>query len=221
MWNIAGYSRPELWCDMQMASHRQQMDVNYFGTAEMCHAILREWLSPERPVEQQPRHLILTSSVAGFYTTPGYAPYAPAKWALRGLAEALSQEVMLYPQNVKVHIVWPGTILSPGYEVETATKPEITTILEEADPKQTPEAVAAAAIKGLERGDYFVTVNWLGDLMKFGVLGGSFRNNWVIDTLGAWLVQFIWIFMLFDLHGKIRSYGKKHGHPSTWQKKQT
>ena len=194
------------------------MDVNFYGTAEMSHAIMRTWLAADAPVEKEPKHLIMTTSVVALYTIPGYAPYAPSKWALRGLADTLSQEAMLYPQNVKVHIVYPGTILSPGFERENQSKPEITKILEESDPKQTPDEVAEAAIRGLERGDYFVTVNFLGSLMKWGMLGGSFRNNWVVDTLGAWLVSIIWIFVQFDLHGKIRSFGKKHGHPSTYNK---
>ncbi|KAI5465512.1 hypothetical protein BGZ63DRAFT_347464 [Mariannaea sp. PMI_226] len=218
VWCIAGASTPALFTDMEMTSMRQQMDLNFFGTAEMSHAILKEWLAPTAPVEKEPKHLIMTSSVVAFYTIPGYAPYAPAKWAIRGLADTLSQEVMLYPQNVKVHLVYPGTILSPGFVTETISKPEITKILEESDPKQTPEVVASQAIKGLERGEYYVTVAWLGTLMKWGTLGGAFRNNWVIDILGAWIVQIVWIFVQPDLHGKIRAYGKKHGHPSTYKK---
>lgn len=218
VWCVAGMSTPELFLDMDMDSMRRQMDVNYFGTAEMSHAILREWLAKDAPVEKEPRHLIMTTSVVALYTIPGYAPYAPSKWALRGLADTISQEAMLYPQNVKVHVVYPGTILSPGFDRENLLKPEITKILEESDPKQTPDEVAEAAIKGLERGDYFITVNYLGALMKWGMLGGSFRNNWIVDTVGAWLVSIVWIFVQMDLHGKIRSYGKKHGHPSTYKK---
>lgn len=212
-------STPELFLDMEMSSLRQQMDINFYGTAEMSHGILKKWLAPDTPIEKQPKHLIMTTSVVAFYTIPGYAPYAPSKWAIRGLADTLSQEVMLYPQNVKVHVVYPGTILSAGYERESLTKPEITKILEESDPKQSPDEVAENSIQGLERGDYFVTVSWLGSLMKWGMLGGSFRNSWIVDTLGAWLVSLVWIFVQMDLHGKIRSYGKKHGHPSTAAKK--
>ncbi|KAH6897222.1 hypothetical protein B0T10DRAFT_526398 [Thelonectria olida] len=221
VWCIAGASWPALFVDMEMSSLRNQMDLNFYGSAEMSHAILKEWLAPTAPIEDQPRHLIMTSSVVAFYTIPGYAPYAPAKWAIRGLADTISQEVMMYPQNVKIHVVYPGTILSPGLVNENLIKPEITKILEESDPKQTPEVVAANAIKGLERGDYFVTVAWLGTLMRWGVLGGSFRNNWIIDILGAWLTQIIWIFVQPDLHGKIRKYGKQHGHPSTYPKDRT
>lgn len=194
------------------------MDVNFYGNAEMSHAILRDWLAPSAPVTAEPKHLIMTSSVVALYSIPGYASYAPSKWALRGLADTLSQEVMMYPQNVKIHVVYPGTILSPGLERENLVKPEITKIIEESDPKQTPDEVAAASIKGLENGDYFVTVNWLGNLMRLGMIGGSFRNNWVFDTIGSWLVSIIWIFVQFDIHGKIKAYGKKHGHPSTYSK---
>ncbi|KAJ6446624.1 3-ketodihydrosphingosine reductase gsl-3 [Purpureocillium lavendulum] len=220
VWCVAGVSVPELFVDMDMASLRKQMDVNFFGTAEMSHAILREWLAADAPVEKEPRHLVMTTSVVALYTIPGYAPYAPSKWAIRGLADTISQEAMMYPQNVKVHVVYPGSILSPGFERENVSKPDITKILEESDPKQTPDEVAEAAIRGLERGDYFITVNFLGSLMKWGMLGGSFRNNWIVDTLGAWLVSIVWIFVQMDLHGKIRGYGKKHGHPSTYKKHQ-
>ncbi|KAG5987099.1 hypothetical protein E4U43_005238 [Claviceps pusilla] len=218
VWCVAGMSTPELFIDMDMASLRRQMDVNFYGTAEMSHAVLRAWLSPEAPVSPEPKHLIMTTSAVALYTIPGYAPYAPSKWALRGLADTLSQEVMLYPQNVNIHVVYPGTILSAGFEREQKIKPEVTKLLEESDPKQTPDEVAGAAIRGLENGDYFVTVNWLGNLMRLGMLGGSFRNNWVFDTLGAWLVSIVWIFVQADLHGKIRAYGKKNGHPSLWKK---
>jgi 3-dehydrosphinganine reductase len=168
VWCIAGMSRPELFMDMDMASMRRQMDINFYGTAEMSHAILKEWLHPDAPVEKAAKHLIMTSSVVGFYTIPGYASYAPGKFALRGLADTLAQEVMMYPQNVKVQVVWPGTILSPGFVEETKTKPEITKIIEEVDPKNTPDEVAEAAIRGLEKGNYYVPVTWLGESRSYG-----------------------------------------------------
>ncbi|KAM0264767.1 hypothetical protein ACHAQJ_000592 [Trichoderma viride] len=214
VWCVAGTSTPELFVDMEMSSLRHQMDVNFYGTAEMSHAILREWLAVDAPVEKEAKHLIMTASVLALYTIPGYAPYSPSKWAMRGLADTLSQEVMMYPQNVKVHVVFPGTILSPGYAREILSTPEITTILESSDPQQTPDVVAENAIKGLESGHYFITVAWLGALMKWGMLGGSFRNNWLVDTVMSWFVSILWIFVQLDIHGKIRKYGKTHGHPS-------
>ncbi|KAK1502243.1 short-chain dehydrogenase [Colletotrichum tamarilloi] len=220
VWCIAGMASTGFFTEVPFSETRRNMDVNFYGTAEMAHAILRVWLAPEAPVEAEPRHLIMTTSVVAFFTVAGYAPYAGSKWAIRGLADTLSQEVELYPQNVKVHVVFPGTITSPGLEKENLTKPQITHQLEELDPVQSPDEVARAAIKGLERGDYFVTVAWLGSLMRWSGLGGSLRNNWVVDTLGICLSSLVWIFILPDMLRQIRNYGKKHGHPATYAKPQ-
>ncbi|KEY65825.1 hypothetical protein S7711_07206 [Stachybotrys chartarum IBT 7711] len=218
VWCLAGIATAALFLDQPTSLMRRHMDVNFHGSVEMCHAILKEWLAPNAPVEKTPKHLILTSSVAAFWTVPGYGFYGPSKAALRCLIDDLAQEVLLYPQNVKTHLVSPGTILSPSFAEEERTKPEITKILEQDDPRQTPEAVARLSIRSLEKGHHYVTVSWLGDLMKWSVMGGIPRNNWIIDTIGAWLVPLIWIYVQFDFYHKLRSYGKKHGHPSLWKK---
>ncbi|KAI8290928.1 3-ketodihydrosphingosine reductase gsl-3 [Colletotrichum sp. SAR11_57] len=218
VWCIAGMASTGFWIETPFAQTRRNMDVNFYGTAEMAHAILREWLAVDAPVEKEPKHLIMTTSVVAFFTVAGYGPYAPSKWAIRGLADTLSQELLLYPQNVKIHVVFPGTITSPGLEKENLTKPQITHQLEELDPVQSPEEVARLSIKGLERGDYFVTVAFLGSLMKWSGLGGSIRNNWVVDTFMIWITSWVWVFMLPDIMRQCRNYGKKHGHPATYPK---
>ncbi|GJC95817.1 short-chain dehydrogenase [Colletotrichum higginsianum] len=218
VWCIAGMATTGFFTEVPFSATRKNMDVNFHGTAEMAHAILREWLAPDAPVEDEPRHLIMTTSVVAFFTVAGYAPYAGSKWAIRGLADTLSQEVLLYPQNVKIHVVFPGTITSPGLERENETKPQITHQLEELDPVQSPEEVARLSIKGLERGEYFVTVAFLGSLMKWSGLGGSLRNSWVLDTFMIWVTSWVWVFMLPDLLRQCRNYGKKHGHPATYGK---
>ncbi|KAM0436762.1 hypothetical protein ACHAPT_002473 [Fusarium lateritium] len=219
VWTIAGMALPELYVDMEMESLRRHMDVNFYGSAEMSHAILREWLALNAPVEKEPKHLIMTSSVVAFYSPPGYGPYTPAKYALRGLAETISQEVKMYPQNVQVHVVYPGTILSQANIRENEIKPEITKIIEKDDPQQTPDEVADKAIQGLENGDYFITVAFLGSLMKWGSFGGASKNNAIVDFFGSLLALFVWVFARIDIDSKIRKYGKVHGHPSTYKRK--
>lgn len=193
------------------------MDLNFWGNAEMAHAILRLWCAPDAPVVPEPKHLIFTSSVVALFPVAGYGPYTPAKAALRGLADTLVQEVELYPQKVKVHIVYPGTIASPGLERENTTKPEITKIIEESDPIQTPDVAAAIAIGGLEKGYYAITVALIGHALRWGSLGGSPRNNWVVDTVMSWVISLVWIFVFPDIYGKIRTYAKKHGHPINYK----
>ena len=195
------------------------MDVNFWGACEMSHAILREWWSPENTFTE-PKHLIFTASVLALFAVVGYGTYSPSKWALRGLSDTLTQECMLYPnQPVKIHVVFPGTILSPGFEREQRSKPDITLHIERDDPQQTPDEVATLAIAGLEAGKHFVTVGFLGDMMKWSVLGGSLRNNWFLDTIGAWFMAVVWFFVHIFVLGDIKNWPKKHGHPYGYAKK--
>lgn len=197
---------------------RRQMDINYWSCADMAHAILGKWLAPGSSGNGSTRHLIFTSSIVAFYPVAGYGPYSPGKAAIKSLSDTLVQEVLLYGEDVKIHTVFPGTISSPGLEVENQTKPAVTHLLEESDPVQTPEVVAQKSIAGLERGEYLVTVGWLGSLMRACAWGGSRRNNWFLDTVMTWIASLVWFFVLMDLDGKVKTYGKKHGHPSTYGK---
>ncbi|KAL2016233.1 hypothetical protein VTK56DRAFT_4038 [Thermocarpiscus australiensis] len=218
VWCVAGMSTPMLWADdASMAAARRNMDVNYFGSAEMSRAVLREWLSPENSSgpKSEPKHLIFTASVLALFAIAGYAPYTPSKWALRGLADTLAMELNLYPDNpVRVHVVYPATITSPGLERENKTKPAITLELEKDEPPETPDTVARRAIAGLERGEYFVSVSFLGNLMRCGVLGGSQRNNWILDTLLGWIMPIIYFFVLRIMNAQVRGWAKTHGHPA-------
>ncbi|KAI0200442.1 hypothetical protein F4808DRAFT_450853 [Astrocystis sublimbata] len=222
VWCIAGKSTPDLWVEAPLSLTREHMDLNFWGNAEMAHAILRLWCAPDAPdasVQPDPKHLIFTSSAVALFPVIGYGTYTPAKAALRGLADTLVQELELYPQAVKVHIVYPGGISSPGFVRENVSKPEITKIIEATDPVQTPDAVAANAIAGLEKGDYAVTVGFIGSVFRWASMGGSPRHNWLVDTVMSWLVALVWIFVLPDIYGKIRTFCKERGHPNNYRKR--
>ncbi len=194
------------------------MAVNYWSCADMAHAILTEWLAPSSVGKENTKHLIFTSSVAAFYPITGYSSYGPGKAAIKTLSDGLAQEVLLYGEEVKIHTVFPGGIQSPGFEIENKTKPQITHILEASDTVQMPDEVAKNAISGLENGDYLITVDFLGSVMRACAWGCSRRNNWVIDTLFTWVISIVWFFAQIDMDGKVRDYGKKNGHPSTYAK---
>ena len=225
VWCVAGLSTPLLWVEdpNAMAAARRNMDVNYFGAADMSKAILKEWLAPENSTKDpkaEPKHIIFTSSVLALFTIVGYAPYSPSKWALRGLADTLAMELNLYPDHpVKIHVVYPATITSPGFDRENVTKPEITLDLEKEEPAETPETVARRSIEGLEAGQFYVTVSFLGRLMRCGIMGGSPRNNWVFDTVLGWFMPIIYFFVLRSFNGAVVAHARKNGHPSKYVKR--
>ncbi|KAJ4320175.1 3-dehydrosphinganine reductase [Neodidymelliopsis sp. IMI 364377] len=236
VWAIAGASTPGLFVETSMDTMRKQMDLNYFSAAYLAHKTLKAWWYPDTPhtpqnksaAPQGTRHFILTSSAIAFVGLAGYTPYSPAKAALRSLADGLRSEVLLYngarrskvatgqtpaPFDVEIHAIFPGTILSPGFENEEKTKHPVTRLLESSDPRQTEIEAATAAVRGLENGNYMTTTNWLVDLLRWASLGSSQRNNVIVDTVMAWVTSIIWLVMIPDLNGKVWGYGKKEGMP--------
>lgn len=93
--------------------------------------------------------IVFCTSILGYMSIIGYSAYSPGKHALRGLAETLQAEFLLY--GIGVHICFPPTIFTPGYEDENKTKPAITREIEGTDGGLTPEQVAASILKGTFR----------------------------------------------------------------------
>jgi 3-dehydrosphinganine reductase len=235
VWAVAGSSTPGLFIETNTDTLRRQMELNYFAAAYLAHKTLQAWLYPATPysaskettTSEPPRQFIFTSSAVAFVGLAGYTPYAPAKAAIRSLADGLRSEVQLYnaarrsksstigpqpaPFDVNIHVIFPGTILSPGFENEEKTKHPVTRELESSDPKQTELQAATAAVQGLEGGNFMTTTNWLVSVLRYGALGSSQRNNVVLDTLGAWFTTIVWLFMVPDLNSKVWGWGKKNG----------
>ncbi|KAI5205465.1 NAD(P)-binding protein [Aureobasidium subglaciale] len=225
VWANAGSASPGLFLDTPIATHRSQMDMNYWASFYLAHATLKLWLAPSTAKKgaQTPRHFIMTASTIAFVGVAGYTPYAPAKAALKSLADSLRMELNMYNATIdsshpspaaptNIHLVCPGTILSPGYEAENMSKHPVTKILESGDPKQSEDSVADAALKGLQRGDYIITTQWLGHAMRVSALGGSPRNGWgVVDVLLGWVTSLAWLFIAPDMDSQVYRYGKEHG----------
>jgi len=215
VWCLAGLSTPMLWTDDgAMKAARDNMDVNYFGSAEMSWAIMRAWLGKEDQKsgrDGKHKHIIFTGSVLSTFSMAGHGSYCPSKFALRALADALVMETRLYPDvPIDVHLVMPNSILTAGYERENDTKPAITLQLEGTETPQTPDVVARVSIAGLEKGNYFITTSFLGELMRWGAMGNSPRNNWVVDTFMGWILPFIMAFVMWDMNTQVSSWGKKN-----------
>ena len=218
MWCCAGSAHPTLFLDTPAEKLGEQMSTNYFSAAYTAHAVLRAWLAPSQANAtpgQAPRQLVFTSSFIALYTFVGYAPYAPAKAALRSLADTLSMEVALYAGThapVAVHTLFPATILTAGYEAENRVKSDLTKMLEEDDGGQTADRAAEESIKGLEKGDEMIATTWLTRMVMCGVLGGTRRNGWaVVDTGLSWVMSLVMPYVRYDHEKKVRRWAEKHG----------
>ncbi|KAI0184476.1 hypothetical protein EV127DRAFT_444209 [Xylaria flabelliformis] len=236
VWCCAGTSHPTLFIDTPPSQLEAQMSSNYFTTAYMAHATLNSWLRPSRAKttssptsgndkpsgahssQTVPRHLIFTSSVAAFFSLAGYGPYNPAKAALRALSDTLSQEMHLYaaahPNEppVRLHTIFPGTILGEAYDEENKIKTDVTKMLE-GEEGLTSEVIARKSIRALEGGEELITTDFTGHLLKRTMLGGTRRGFWRVlgDTMLASILSVVVAFVRADMDRKVRQFGRKFG----------
>ena len=90
----------------------------------------------------RPGHVSLVSSVAGFRGLPKSLAYGPTKAALINLAEALYLD--LHALGMGVSVVNPGFVATPLTARNDFTMPALI----------TPEAAAAAIVRGWEDGEF-------------------------------------------------------------------
>lgn len=145
----AGIARPGYFAEQPAAIHHQTMAVNYFGTLHAIKAVVPGMRA------RRSGSIVIMSSGAGLVGLFGYTAYAPSKFALRGLAEALRAE--LKPDGVSVTIVYPPDTDTPQLAEENLTKPPETRALTAAAGLWTADAVARATLKGVRRRRFSVT----------------------------------------------------------------
>jgi uncharacterized protein len=114
----------------------------------------------DRMVERGAGHIVFVSSLSGKAATPRSGVYSATKFGLRGFAAGLRQD--LRPRGVGVSAVFPGFVRDAGMFAESGAKlpPGVGT--------STPEEVAAAVVRAIERNRGEVDVAPLP--MRLGVL---------------------------------------------------
>lgn len=147
----AGYARPGHFTDLDLAVFRDQMEVDYFGTLHAVRAVVPSMVARRRG------HLVLVASTVAFVGIYGYSAYAPAKHAVRGLAETLRPE--LKPHGITVACAYPPDTETPGFEAENAHKPEVTTRISGGIAPRPAATVAAAIVKGIETDRRVITAD--------------------------------------------------------------
>ncbi|KAI1430529.1 hypothetical protein GGR50DRAFT_684611 [Xylaria sp. CBS 124048] len=232
VWCCAGTSHPGLFVETPVSHFKSQMESNYLSSVYMAHATMTCWvnLAKRNQANQagvQPsgaalpaRHIIFTASFLSFYPIAGYSPYSPSKAALRSLCDTLSQESNLYASSypseprIRMHTVFPATILTESYELENTIKPDITLKLEEDDKGQTPEVVATKSIEGLESGRELIATTAITALVQRSMLGGSIRGGFgrvLLDWFLACIMGIAMVFVRWDMDRAVRNWGATHG----------
>ena len=122
--------------DISLADWRHCMAVN-LDSAFLCARLAAPLLRA-----QGSGSIINMSSTAGLFGFPRRAPYASAKWAIRGLTRTLAQE--LGPAGVRVNCICPGSVSGDRMDRVIAAE-ALKTGRSEAEVRL--EAVQAASLK--------------------------------------------------------------------------
>lgn len=133
--------------DMIESDIKHLINVNWLGTLYPIQAILPRFKKRKEGI------VVITSSVVALMGMFGYSVYSSCKFALRGLAESIYQEVK--PYNVSVTLALPPDTDTPGFETENKTKPNETKIMSESGGLYNPETVAKQLLDDALKGHFF------------------------------------------------------------------
>jgi 3-dehydrosphinganine reductase len=174
----AGIVIPGHFASLPLQAFNETMAINYHGTIHLLRAALPSMRA------RRSGHIVLISSGAGLIGLYGYTAYAPSKFAIRGLAEALRGE--LKPEGIGVSVVYPPDTDTPQLTEEKRVRPEITSKLAAGARVYSADAVADAILKGVSRGRFAIAPGWeMGALSRLHSLIGPILQRFVFDRVIA------------------------------------
>ncbi|CAO3594995.1 unnamed protein product [Absidia cylindrospora] len=179
----AGASYPRFFLDYSLEDFDKSIHLNYLGQVYVAHQAATRM----RDSAIKDGKIVFVSSMLGMLSFVGYGSYSPAKFAVRGLADTLRNELKQY--GIGVHIFFPGGIRSPGFDKENETKPDVTKEIEGTNEPQTAEDCAKSLMKGLYTGNYMIMVDFISEVLRCTTRGVAPSNNFFLDTFMALVGQ--------------------------------
>jgi short-subunit dehydrogenase len=173
--NNAGYGRHRAFLDWDVADMERLLRVNFLGALYWTKALLPPM------VERRHGWVVFMASVAGKLGVPEESAYAASKFAMVGLAEALTIEV----EDAGVHVltVCPGTINTDFFDAEAlrSMPPVARRMMIE------PERLVDEVLAALARGKHELTVPRLvgASYVVRALAPGFMRRNTKRTTIGA------------------------------------
>jgi uncharacterized protein len=150
--------------DLTQEQIDRMLEVNLRAPIALARALAPDMIS------RRSGHMVFISSLAGKAASPASAIYSATKFGLRGFALGIRED--LHPYGVGVSVVLPGFIREAGMFAEAGVQ------LPRGVGTKTPEEVAAAVIRAVERNRAEVEVAPIG--LR---LGASFAS--VVPGLAA------------------------------------
>ncbi len=144
--NNAGVAYEAAFPQMRLEQWDHILGVNLWGVIHGCHFFMRHLAKAERA------HIVNVSSLLGIVAMPGQSAYSTTKFAVRGLSEALWEE--LRPTSVGLTVVHPGAVATGILRRAGGDDPELLQRLDRWYERHAlpPERAAERIIVAIEKG---------------------------------------------------------------------
>ncbi len=173
--NNAGITHPAAFVDTPREVVDDIMRINVVGTFDMTRAFL-----PAMIAGGGGGQIAIVSSLAGLLGVYGFTAYAASKFALRGFAESLRQELLVH--RISLTVVFPPDTDTPMLRAENEIKPAETKALSGTVKPLPAEFVAAATIQGMRRRRFHVIPGISSMFVAFMARRVPALTRWIIDS---------------------------------------
>ncbi|XXG54450.1 hypothetical protein AAC387_Pa03g2324 [Persea americana] len=180
------------------------IDVNLTGTFNLIKAALP---GMKNRGQRGPGSIALMSSQAGQVGIYGYTAYSASKFGLRGLGEALQQEVIV--DDIHVSLIFPPNTETPGFEEEIKTRSEITRIIAASSATMKADEVAMLTLNGIKSGTFSVICNFNGILLALGSASLSPQRSFLVaflEVVGAGLMRLVALYFQWSWYKTIEKW---------------
>jgi uncharacterized protein len=171
--NNAGFGYYSPFVEQSREDIEALIEVNVRALTILCHRL------GEAMARQHHGYILNVSSFAGIAPIPRYSVYSGAKAYVVAFTQAIRHE--LVRRGVKVSVLCPGFTRTEFHEVSRHEKTFLMRLTE-----LTPEHVARAGLRGLERGKLLIVPGWW---YKLNALGGRLLPRSVVSAMTAWVVK--------------------------------
>lgn len=147
--NNAGVALAGDFEDLEYPDMEWIMGINFWGVATGTKEFLRHLIA------SGDGHLVNISSLFGLVSMPGQSMYNAAKYAVRGMSEAIRQEMLVAGHRVGVTVVHPGGIKTAiARNARVSAKEDKTAtarLFDEKLARMTPERAAEIIVAGVAK----------------------------------------------------------------------
>ncbi|KAK4478041.1 hypothetical protein RD792_017306 [Penstemon davidsonii] len=218
---------PHELADQKVDEIKFMLDVNLMGTFHLIRAAL-PGMKKDR-AERGPGSIAIMSSQAGQVGIYGYTAYSASKFGLKGLAEALQQEVIA--DNIHVSLIFPPDTETPGLAealddlgftsfvvsfshpvYKTKRRPQLTSIIAASSGAMKADEVAKKSLDGIQSGSFVVSCNFEGFLLSIATAGLSPQRSYLlafVEVMTAGIIRLVGLFFQWNWYGSIEKWHSK------------